>query len=134
MRPPSGIIGVGWHHRLARKALSLALALWTPACVNWSPSHAPEPESLPANRQVRVWTSQHTYRLHAVQFTSDSLIGVPFQESGKCDSCRVAIAIADVDSLQTGGSSEAVAIAAIAGPLFLMGLIAVSFANSDFEM
>lgn len=120
--------------RQGRKALALAIALWTPACVNWSESQAPAPQTLPASRQVRVWTLQHTWRLHAVHVTQDSLIGIPFQESVKCDSCRVAIAIADVDSIQTGGSLEAVAIAVIAVPLVLMGVMAVSLANSDFTL
>jgi len=130
-RPTEGI-GVAWHCRLGRQVSSLALALWTTACVNWSQPQAPAPQTLPASRQVRVWTPQHTYRLHAVHFTPDSIIGVPFQESAKCDSCRVAVALASVDSIQTGGSSEAVAIAVIAVPLLLMGVIAVSMANSDF--
>jgi len=99
--------------------------------VSWSSPHAPEPVDLAANRQVRVWTADRTWRLHAVQFVSDSLIGIPFQQPTTCDTCRVAVPLAAVDSMQTGGGSEGRAIALIAVPIALIGALAIYVMNTD---
>jgi hypothetical protein len=41
-------------------------------------------------------------RLHAVRLTNDSLSGVPYVKRPDCDSCRVSLPRAAVDSLRTG--------------------------------
>jgi hypothetical protein len=109
----------------------LCLVLWTPACTSWSHPEPPSPVDLAPNRQVRVWTAERTWRLHAVRFTSDSLTGVPYQQPTSCDSCRVAVPLAKVDSIQTGGGSEGRAIALIAVPIVLVGTFIMVANNSE---
>ncbi len=78
-----------------------------------------------------MWTAERTWRLHAVRFAGDSLTGVPFQQPTTCDTCRVALPLAAVDSMQTGGGSEGRAIALIAVPIALIGALAIYVMNTD---
>jgi len=79
---------------------------------------------------VRVWTHEQTWRLHAVTWSEDSLIGVPFQLPAKCDTCRVAIPLAEVDSLQTGASPETLSIVLLVGlPIAIIIAGAIAWAG-----
>jgi hypothetical protein len=76
---PQGACGAGWHRI-------------TP----------PAPTTLPSRQQVEVWQGGRVLRLHAVRLTNDSLSGVPFVKPPDCDSCRVGLPRAAIDSLRTG--------------------------------
>jgi hypothetical protein len=106
------------------------LTLWLSACVNWSHAQAPLPQALKPSTQVRVYTREQTLRLHAVTWAEDSLSGVPFQSPAKCDTCRVAIPLADVDSLKTGASAETLSIVLLVGvPIAIITIGALIFAG-----
>ena len=62
------------------------------------------PTPLPADERLEVWSHGEAYQLHAVTIDSDSVHGVRWWHSPDCDSCRVAIARAAVDSVRTSRS------------------------------
>lgn len=62
----------------------------------------PVPASLPPRQQVQVWQGGHARVLHAVTHTPDSLSGVPYHLSPACDSCRVTLPLASIDSMRLG--------------------------------
>ena len=96
-------------------ALALIFAAAMAGCVNWSGGQAPTPQTFAPRTQVKVWTEGHSLRLQAVRFEGDSISGTPYQHSPNCDSCRVAIALISVDSVQSGKSPEALSVALIVG-------------------
>ena len=88
--------------RLVCAAVS-SLVLACAACgAGW---HRPAP--MPSGRlspgqQVRVWHDGAVERWHAVVIRPDSVFGVPWLEPRGCDTCRVSLARAQVDSIQVG--------------------------------
>jgi hypothetical protein len=56
---------------------------------------------------VEVWSGGRVYRWHAVVLTADSVSGVPYLRPPSCDSCRVALSRAAVDSMRTGDVGDA---------------------------
>ena len=58
--------------------------------------------SMDEGRQVRVWHGGGVERWHSVVVTEDSLLGVHWRRPRGCDSCRVALPVAAVDSVQIG--------------------------------
>jgi hypothetical protein len=60
------------------------------------------PEALSSHQQVQIWTRDGVHRWHAVVVSQDSVSGVHFLEPPECDSCRVTLARAAVDSLRIG--------------------------------
>ena len=97
------------------RAPLLLLAISAAGCVNWSGAVPPTPQEFPARQQVKVWTGDSSIRLQSVRFTTDSLSGTPYNDPPACDSCRVAIALAQVDSLQSGKSPETLSMVLIIG-------------------
>lgn len=114
------------------RASGLLFAVAVAGCVNWSNAQAPKPQSFAPREQVKVWTEGRSSRLQAVRFEGDSLSGTPYQHSPGCDSCRVAIALADVDSIQTGKSPEALSMVLIIGiPTLAIGYLTAVYAGMD---
>ena len=64
------------------------------------------PQVLPARTQVQVWQGERVTLLHGVTLESDTLRGVPFIRVPTCDSCRVQVALAAVDSLRLGSKER----------------------------
>jgi hypothetical protein len=66
--------------------------------------HQPDqlPSPLHRRQQVRVWHQGEVERWHGVIVTADSVSGVHWRQSASCDSCRVTLPRAIVDSLQLG--------------------------------
>ena len=62
---------------------------------------------LKPRQQVQVWHGGSVDRWHGVQVTADSIAGIPFQRPLDCDSCRVAVSRATVDSLRLGDPEAA---------------------------
>jgi hypothetical protein len=54
---------------------------------------------------VRVWQHDAVLRWHAVVIAPDSVSGIPWLQPIDCDSCRIAVPRATVDSLQVGNPS-----------------------------
>ena len=96
-------------------ALVLLQFVHVTGCVNWSSSRPPTPQTFATREQVRIWADNRTLRLQAVRFEGDSITGIPYQHSPTCDSCRIAIAVSQVDSIQAGKSPEALAMVLIIG-------------------
>ena len=81
--------------------------------------------SLPPRQQVQVWTDGRMLRLHGVVVGADTVSGVPFLKSLDCDSCRVRIERAEVDSLRLGEPVGAFWTTAALGAL--AGLVALCY-------
>jgi hypothetical protein len=57
---------------------------------------------LPPRQQAEVWTEGRALRWHGLVVAADSISGVPYTRSPGCDSCRVALPRASVDSVRLG--------------------------------
>lgn len=83
------------------------------------------PDQPATDRRFQIWSKGEHYELHAVKVTADTLVGVRYWHSPDCDSCRVAIPRAEVDSVRIlafdGGETAIVSI--IATPFILAGLL-----------
>lgn len=92
--------------RHLRSALVLAALLPQAACgAGWHRIEPATPSNLPKRQQVQVWQGERKLQLHAVRLAGDSISGVPYVQSPDCDSCRVSLPRASVDSLKTGNPS-----------------------------
>jgi hypothetical protein len=78
-----------------------SLLLCAAACypMNWA---RVEPIRFGRQQQVKIWSHDSVYRWHAVVMTHDSISGIPYQQSTKCDSCRLRLPRASVDSIRAG--------------------------------
>lgn len=86
----------------------------------------PEPSPsgpLPPRQQVQVWTGGRMLRLHGVIVGADTVSGIPFLQSLDCDSCRVRVEQAEVDSIRLGepvdGFWKTAALGAVIGLIAL---------------
>jgi hypothetical protein len=96
---------VAW---VVRPTLGVLVLLATGGCgAGWRRSEPMPAGALPARQQVQVWTSGQAVRLHGVTVGADSVSGVPFVRPLSCDSCRVTIPLATVDSLRLGNPMDA---------------------------
>lgn len=88
--------------RLARAA-ACSMVLACAACgAGWHrPAHEPSGRLSPG-QQVRVWHDGTVERWHSVVIDPDSISGVPWLEPRGCETCRVGLARADVDSVHVG--------------------------------
>jgi hypothetical protein len=108
--------------RVAVVALTLASA--TTGCVS---SWYARPLSIlrgplgPRDR-VQLWVGAHTYVMHGLTLSGDSLRAVPYLQSPTCDSCAMTLAVRDVDSVRVQAvDSEK---ARLAAALVAVGFIA----------
>lgn len=90
------------------------------------------PEPIAPAERYEFWSHGTGHQLHAVRVVGDSVIGVPWWKDPACDSCRVALARAEVDSVRTPhfdgnatGAAASVAIPFMVIPA--LGLIAAWF-------
>ena len=112
--------------RLSAAIGMLALALAT-GCAGWHRTQLAEGQRLPPRQQVRIWRRGDSRIVHAGLLQHDTLYAVPFTKPPSCDSCRIAIPMSEVDSLEFG-NSERTGVFVVLLPLALaMGfLIAIS--------
>ncbi len=52
--------------------------------------------------RVKIWSGDSVVEWRAVVVTRDSISGIPFNLAEPCDSCRRALAVSAVDSLDVG--------------------------------
>ena len=91
----------------------------------------PEPPSAFKPRQeIEIWRDSNAVTLHGVRLVGDSLTGVPLWRPPDCDSCRVAMPLAAVDSLRTVNTEHAWMIAASL-PFVALGMVAATMWLSD---
>ena len=102
-------------HRLCPVAL-LAACVAGPA---WSRIPKSDVPPMSERDQVQVWSHGRSRQFHSLRVTGDSISGVPYFKDPRCDSCRVSLARAEVDSVRisapgmgsaTGGTLAGMAI------------------------
>jgi len=87
--------------------LSVALVLGTSGCgAGWRQPPQVSPGPWPKRQQVQVWADGQARQWHGVVVTRDSISGVPFVRDPACDSCRVALPLASVDSVRVGSPMQ----------------------------
>ena len=67
----------------------------------------PTAQSFPARQQLEIWRGRKARTLHAVLQTRDSLSGVPVHRPPSCDSCRVTLPLAEIDSVRAVSVEQA---------------------------
>ena len=86
-----------------RRAAAAGLLLLAAACSSFQAGRPLDqlPLPVPADKRVEVWSHGENYQLHAITVDADSVRGVRWWHDPKCDSCRVALARSEVDSVRT---------------------------------
>ena len=78
----------------------LAFVLLAAGCAqHWNP-RLEQPTPIKPADAVLIWSSGTVEKWHAVVITSDSVSGIPYGTSLKCDSCRRSIPLGVVDSMK----------------------------------
>ena len=91
--------------RKGRRALAVCLAsVWLlEACgAGWHQPADLGAKPLSPRQQVQVWQDGSVARWHALVVTPDTVSGIPYRAPIDCDSCRVAVPRAAVDSVRVG--------------------------------
>lgn len=88
--------------RRQRRVASLVAVSVVSGCAGWHRLVPPADTTLAPRQQVQVWQGSRSSVLHAIHLTPASLIGVPFHQPPTCDSCRVTVPRASIDSLRLG--------------------------------
>jgi len=126
-------LGHGFTSHEPARAPLLHAALCTPAFVllavgcgqHWDP-RLEQPTPMKPADAVLIWSSGTVEKWHGVVITADSVSGIPYGTSLKCDSCRRSIALGQVDSMKvrhrTGAAKE---VATYAGALTFLLLVEV---------
>lgn len=105
-----------------RATLLLLLAAQTACGAGWTSTVVSPRTRFPEDRQVQVWMGDGTLRWHAVRITDSTVTGVFFLEPADCDSCRVSVPRAEVDSLRVGNPELGVAKSAALAPAIMLGI------------
>ncbi len=115
-----------WRSWLARTTFVVCL---TGCGAGWRAVPPPDMGPLPARQQVQVWQGRQAHQLHGVDFTSDSVSGIPFVRRLDCDSCRIVLPKASIGSIRLGspeagflkGTALVMAIWLLIGVTYLEG-------------
>lgn len=87
----------------AAVAVVTALAVSSASCgAGWHRPAQLEPGPMAPRQQVEVWSGGAVRRWHAVHVGPDSISGIPYLRAIACDSCRIALPRAAVDSVRLG--------------------------------
>ena len=87
-------------HARAWFLVLVVACLSVPGCAGWSLIPRPAPAALDARKVVQVWTGPTSITLRHVVVGADSVSGVRTDHYPMCDSCRVSIAQAEIDSFR----------------------------------
>ena len=100
----------------------LAFVLLATGCgQHWEP-RVDQPTPVRASDAVLIWSSGTVEKWHGVVLTADSVSGIPYRMSLKCDSCRRNMPWAEVDSMKLGYHTVAELITFWGGLLILSGI------------
>jgi hypothetical protein len=84
-------------------AAAVGACLSLQACgAGWRRQPDLEPGPLPPRQQAQVWHQGRAERWHVLVISADSVSGVSFMRPVDCDSCRVVLPRAQVDSIRLG--------------------------------
>ena len=90
-----------------RRFLPALVPVLFTACTTWG--HGPIVDVLaqpiPERRPLEVWAAGKRYDVHGVRVVGDSVVMVPHWKPPACDSCRIVVARAAVDSVRVRVSS-----------------------------
>jgi len=94
----------------------------------WRQASELPPGPLPEGQQAQVWHAGRAERWHALILTADSISGVSFLRPRNCDSCRAALARAEVDSVRLGHPERGLwrSVGLTLGGVALVALVACS--------
>jgi hypothetical protein len=116
-----------------RSLMCIILLVPQSACgAGWHQIAPSAPTTLPPRQQIEVWHDGRAVRLHAVQLTNDSVVGVPYLQQSDCDSCRVGLPRTAIDSLRTGNPAAGLwkTIGLTVAGMLVVGLVACAGASS----
>jgi len=102
------------------RPLALTLAATLSACTSWHRNDARLAEPLAPRERVQIWIGATAHEVHGVVSQGDSLTAVPSGKGTTCDSCRVAFARADIDSVRTVDGTGGTVVIAGAAVLVLL--------------
>ncbi len=94
------------HSTLLVMALLAPLAVGCSFPTHWEREELILPGNLPREQEVKIWRGDTVLRWHAVVYTRDSIIGIPYAMPTTCDSCRTALPQSAVDSIHVGYSKS----------------------------
>lgn len=78
------------------------------------------PADAPPRQEFQIWHNDTTHFLRRVTLDGDTVRGVPFGLGRRCDSCEVAIARAEVDSVRFREPSGEGAVLAVGVTAFVL--------------
>ena len=112
------------------------LSLLVVGCgAGWQRTDVAPGTTLEARDQFLIHHGTAVDRWHAVKVSDDSVIGIPWLQPIDCDSCRVALPRASVDSIRSGhpvgGFWKGYALA-VYGPVLLFALSCTITGNLCF--
>ena len=111
-----------------RGRLLLALLATTACSSNWQPVTLAQPPSLDRRTVLEFQAKNQLVRLHGVEFTRDSVSGIPWLEHLSCDTCRVRYAFGDISQARTGDPGKSAWIIAAPMLAFLAAMLGFAIA------
>ncbi|MEP6745313.1 MAG: hypothetical protein ABJB33_07420, partial [Gemmatimonadota bacterium] len=88
--------------------LTAALLLLTGCGAGWHRTELTPETALGPRDQFLIHHGANVDRWHAVQVSEDSIAGIPWLKPADCDSCRLALPRASVDSIRLGHPAQGV--------------------------
>lgn len=104
--------------------VAVVLLVLTQGCgAGWR--RVPGAEPLAPRQQVQVWRGGQALHWHAVHVGPDSVSGIPYFQPLRCDSCRLAVPRATVDSIRLGDPVDGFwkSVALVAGLTLGVGIL-----------
>jgi hypothetical protein len=127
---PGRYWGRARHHLAGMTRRGLLLTLTLSGCGAGWHRVEPQADTISARQQVQVWHEDRFERWHALRLSHDTISGVPYFRGIGCDSCRLGIPRADVDSLRYGNPTAG--FWKTVGLVFgVSGLVAAAVCGSD---
>ena len=80
----------------------LSLPVLVTACTTWGRENGSDvlAQPIPERRPLEVWSGGRRYDVHGVRVVGDSVVMVPHWKPPACDSCRIVLPRAAVDSVR----------------------------------
>ena len=105
--------------------LAFCLSSSATACV-FGYHRVNEPMATKPDQIVQVWTQGRLVRLHDSSMLLDSITGIPVGSPWTCESCRIGLALTEVDSVRVRRNTDVLeGVKALGQSILASGLIAV---------
>jgi len=108
------------------RAVLVVVSLTAGCASHWGSRRLDRPQPVKSHEVVWVWTRGVLNKWRAVVFTTDSVSGIPYGRSLKCDTCRRSLPLAQVDSMRLDDQQQkvdakgALDVAGVVGMLLLV--------------